>query len=80
VPFGREAGVVNDSPCPTERENAFCAVNPDESLAVAVNWNVPLDVGVPEITPPPLKFNPAGREPDVMLHVYGGVPPVAASV
>jgi hypothetical protein len=32
-------------------------------------------VGVPEIVPVPLfKLNPAGKLPDVMLHVKGDVP------
>ncbi len=36
---------------------------------------------MPEIVPE-LLFNvsPAGRVPEVIFHLYGGVPPVAASV
>jgi len=34
--------------------------------------------GVPEICPvAAIKLNPIGNWPEVMLHVYGGTPPVA---
>lgn len=46
-----------------------------------MNDEVPDAVGVPEIAPDDaVRLNPAGSEPDVMLHVYGVVPPDAASV
>jgi uncharacterized membrane protein len=38
---------------------------------------VPAAVGVPAITPAPLKFKPAGSAPLVIDQLYGGVPPVA---
>ena len=41
------------------------------------NVDVPLPVGVPEITPLLERLNPAGRLPDVIDHVYPGVPPLA---
>jgi hypothetical protein len=42
---------------------------------------VPLVVGVPEITPVLAeRTSPAGSCPEVRLHVYAGVPPVAARV
>jgi hypothetical protein len=48
------------------------------SVTVAVKANVPLAVGVPEITPfPAVRVRPAGRLPLVTDHVYAGVPPVA---
>ena len=37
-------------------------------------------VGVPLITPPAERLNPAGSVPDVSDHVYGGVPPLAAKL
>ena len=38
-------------------------------------------VGVPEMTPvPALRVSPAGNVPFVTDQLYGGVPPVAASV
>jgi hypothetical protein len=56
-----------------------------ELPAASVTWNVidplPPPVGVPEITPVlPLKLNPAGRVPEVMVQVNGLVPPDKASV
>ena len=46
-----------------------------------VKVDVPLAVGVPEIVPvAPSKMIPAGGAPFVIDHVYGNVPPVAASV
>ena len=52
-----------------------------ESVTVTEKFDVPvLPLGVPEITPVPLKLKPAGKLPDVRLHVYDGTPPVACSV
>jgi hypothetical protein len=54
------------------------------SFTCAVNWYGEVvdadDVGVPLITPV-LRFNdkPGGRDPLEIDHVYGGVPPLAAS-
>ena len=43
--------------------------------------NVPLADGVPEIVPVELpSVSPAGREPAMIAQLYGGEPPVAASV
>jgi hypothetical protein len=48
------------------------------SVTVAVKLDVPLVVGVPEITPVPLaRLNPAGRLPEVIAQVYGAAPPLA---
>ena len=41
---------------------------------------VPEALGVPLITPPPLRVNPGGKVPEAKDHVYGGVPPVAERV
>ena len=50
--------------------------------ALSVTFTVKLDnpavVGVPAIVPPE-RLNPAGSDPLVTDHVYGGVPPVAVS-
>src|SRR5262249_12498645 len=44
-------------------------------------FDVPLAVGVPEITPElGASVNPAGSAPLAIAHVYGGVPPLAARV
>ena len=43
---------------------------------------VPATVGVPlrnHAVPDPLTVNPVGSVPNVFVHVYGGVPPVAFS-
>jgi hypothetical protein len=42
-----------------------------------VKVDVPLPVGVPEITPAPDSVRPVGKLPDANDHVYPGVPPVA---
>jgi hypothetical protein len=48
------------------------------SVTVAVNLDVPLAVGVPEIAPLLTdKLRPAGRLPVLIDHVYGAVPPLA---
>jgi hypothetical protein len=51
-----------------------------ESVTVTVKLEFPALVGVPESAPAELRVRPAGRELAVVLHVYGGVPPVAAKV
>ena len=50
-----------------------------ESVAVAVKLVAPAAVGVPEISPAPLKFNPPGKLPLVTLQLIVPVPPEAAS-
>ena len=55
----------------------LCAGEP-LSLTDAVKLNVPLTVGVPEMMPVvAARVSPAGRLPEVIDHVYAGVPPVA---
>ena len=51
-----------------------------ESLAVTVKLVVPAVVGVPEIVPVLLKFNPAGKLPLVTLQVMVPVPPATCNV
>ncbi len=61
-----------------------------ESVAVAdvdalsVTFTVKLDdpgaVGSPEIEPLDDKFNPTGKEPPAIDHVYGGDPPATPSI
>jgi hypothetical protein len=51
------------------------------SSTCTVNDAVPDAVGAPEITPvEAARFRPGGSEPEMMLQVYGVVPPVACSV
>jgi hypothetical protein len=48
------------------------------SLTVAVKLEVPDAVGLPEMIPlVAARVSPAGRLPDLIDHVYAGVPPVA---
>ena len=49
------------------------------SVACTVMGKLPLAMGVPAITPVPLSVKPAGNDPVVRLHEYGGTPPVAAN-
>ena len=50
-----------------------------ESAAVTVKFVVPAAVGVPEMSPEPLRVNPPGRLPVVTLQLMAPAPPVAAS-
>jgi hypothetical protein len=60
---------------------AACAVGAVESVTFTVKLKVPEAVGVPEMTPlDAVKVNPEGSEPELILHVYGIVPPLAAIV
>jgi hypothetical protein len=57
--------------------NTAVAVFDAESVTFTVKLDVPAAVGVPEMTLL-VRPSPGGNEPEMMLHVYGGVPPVAA--
>jgi hypothetical protein len=57
-----------------------CAVGVVESVTFAVKLNDPEAVGVPEIVPVAERVRPPGKAPELMLQVYGVVPPLAASV
>src|SRR5271166_531481 len=51
------------------------------SVTCTVKLLLPVPVGVPEIIPVlGASVNPAGKLPEMIDHVYGVVPPVAASV
>lgn len=79
-PAGRVA-VVTVTGAVTEMVSDRVAVRPAESVTFAVNEVLPVAVGIPLITPVlPSRVSPAGSEPAEMLHVYGAVPDVAASV
>jgi hypothetical protein len=48
------------------------------SFTVAVKLEVPLALGVPEMVPVvAARVSPAGRLPELIDHVYDGLPPVA---
>ena len=66
--------------CPAELERVIC-MHPAVALAAIGGLALALVVGVPLIMPVErVSVSPAGSEPDVTLHVYGIVPPVALSV
>ena len=58
-----EAVIVIDSDC------VSVSFGEDESATCTVNVDVAAVVGVPEMTPALLKLRPAGRLPEVTLHV-----------
>jgi hypothetical protein len=61
-----------------ERLTDFDCAGFSASVTVAVKLAVPLEVGVPAMTPVAgTRVIPAGRWPVVMDQVYGPVPPVA---
>ena len=58
-------------------DNPFCGGD-SESCTSGTKADMPLAVGVPEITPVlALRDKPAGNVPVAMLHDKGGIPPVA---
>jgi hypothetical protein len=59
----------------TARDSDFMVVLEFISVTITVKLKVPPAEGVPEILPPEDKFKPAGSEPDIMLKLYGAVPP-----
>jgi hypothetical protein len=61
--------------------DTLCAMGELESVAVTVRVVVPEVVGVPVMEPVAgARLSPAGRDPEVMDHVTGAVPPVDAKV
>ena len=49
------------------------------SVTLTVKLEVPALVGAPEIAPLEDRLKPAGRDPEATTHVYGAVPPLAAT-
>src|SRR5579863_6579598 len=64
----------------TSRVSALAAVTPVPSVNCTVKLAVPVVWGVPAIAPAVESDNPAGSAPAEIAHLYGGVPPDAASV
>ena len=84
MPLGNEAVLIVSGNAPELMlmENglvAFC-IGEEESVTCTVNLDWPAPVGVPLIVPFLLKPRPAGNAPEVTVHEYGVVPPVAVSV
>jgi hypothetical protein len=79
--LGNDADAVNVRPWPIEIPNCFCAVTEFASVMVTVNVKLPVAVGVPAIAPVGAsRVSPGGKEPALMDHVYGAVPPAALIV
>ena len=56
--------VETDGSATTVRLSAFVAVSKLAAVTSTVKLLVPDPEGVPEITPPELRFNPVGKVPD----------------
>ncbi len=61
----------------TVRLNGWLAVTELLSLTWTVKLDVPVETGVPLIRPPGFRLKPLGGAPEMMVNVYGGVPPNA---
>ena len=60
--------------------NACVAVLLFASVTCTMKSNVPLLVGVPEITPLVARLNPGGNAPEMLVQLYGVCPPDAVNV
>src|SRR5438105_3224839 len=67
-------------PVMTVRLYGWVAVVEELSVNRMVKVETPVVVGVPVITPEADSVNPAGKVPEVIDQVYGGLPPDAARV
>ncbi len=65
---------------PTVIDRLAVAVAPAESAACTVKSNAPGSTGEPEITPAGLSDSPGGSHLSERDQVYGGVPPLTASI
>jgi len=80
-PLETEVVVIARGKAAIVRLNDFVEVSLAASVTFAVKANVPAAVGVPEIAPDDVFMErPGGKEPLVMLHEYGVVPPVACNI
>lgn len=64
---------------PTEMVSVLVAVRFPESVTCTVKVKLPLDVGVPLITPLLDMESPGGSDPVVMVQVNSGVPPMVTN-
>ena len=75
VPPGNDVVVISGGLCAAAIVIVNCLVVISTFCAPTLKVKVPAVVGVPEITPVlAFKLNPAGRDPDEILHVIGVVP------
>jgi len=82
VPSSRELVVITSGPgVPMARLKVWlwvCGVGL-ESVTATVKVELPIDVGLPKITPEFVcSARPGGSEPTVRLEEYGGTPPLAS--
>ena len=77
--LGREV-VVIEGPDTIVIDSALDAFPLAASAALTEKPKVPVEVGVPEMTPSGLSESPGGSVPVASVHASGGVPPEAASV
>ena len=72
IPFAKELVVMftTDSIVKLSVCVAVCAVGVVESVTCIVKFDVPVALGVPEMTPvEAAKLKPAGRDPELMLQL-----------
>jgi hypothetical protein len=83
IPFGKLVVVIRTIVVPYTVKLKLAV---EDSLSLSVTFAVNVSaatavVGLPDITPVlDASVNPAGKLPELTLHVYGGVPPIACSV
>ena len=79
MPAGKAAVVIARAG-PLIASDSGAVAEPDMlSVTRTVKLLVPALPAVPEIVPPGPRLSPAGSDPPVTDHVYGGDPPEAAS-
>ena len=64
-----DGGTTVAGTTPIENAIVFCCAGDAESDTVTLKLEVPLAVGVPDSTPALVSVSPAGRLPDVTVHV-----------
>jgi hypothetical protein len=80
MPSGRLVVVLDRVAGATMIDNDLVTSCEPLSLTRTVNVELPTAAGVPVIAPFEASDNPGGKLPEVMLQVYGGVPPLAPNI
>src|SRR5580700_1972333 len=79
MPAGSDDVVIAKAGGLIASDSAAVAVADALSVTFTVKLLDPAVPGVPDMVPPAARLNPAGSDPLATDHVYGGVPPEAAS-
>ena len=79
VPVGSELVPTTNGGAFTVMLNDWLTLCELPSCSLAVNVAVPVAVGVPVIAPADESVSPCGKNPEVIVHVYGETPPVPLS-